>query len=304
MSTEKAFGAPAKTILLVGATGNLGGLIARALLDKGAKLRLLVRPGSRAKLAPDVAAAAEIVEDEAGAFEGVNTVVSALQGGSEAIIDAQLRFLRAARAAGVRRFIPSSFSFNFFGLAEGENVNSDWRREFARRADAERGAVEVVHILNGCFLDRGVLFGFLGAFDLDQDKAYLWGDGNHTMDFTTYADTAAYTAETALADGSLPREFCVAGESLTFHELVKETEAGLGRPITVKTLGTLADLDGEIARRLQAEPANMLAWLPMMYWRGMLNGKGQLGPLMNARYPAIHPTGVRQYLKSLAAVRA
>lgn len=304
MSTERGFGEPAKTILLVGATGNLGGFIARALLDKGAKLRLLVRPGSRVKLSPDVATAVEILEDEAGAFEGVYTVVSALSTGSEALMDAQLRFLRAARAAGARRFIPSSFSLNFFGLAEGENVNSDWRREFARRADEERGAVEVVHVLSGCFLDMGVLFRFLGAFDLDKDEAYLWGDGKHKMDFTTYADTAAYTAEAALADESLPREFCVAGESLTFDELVNETAAGLERPITVKTLGTLADLDDEIARRLQAEPDNMSSWLPLMFWRGMLNGNGKLGPLMNARYPAIHPTGVRQYLKSMAAANA
>lgn len=304
MSTEKGNREPAKTILLVGATGNLGGLIARALLAKGAKLRLLVRPGSRVKLSADVAAASEIVEDEAGAFDGVYTVVSAVQGGPEAIVDAQLRFLRAARAAGARRFIPSAFSFNFFGLAEGENFNSDWRREFARRAEEERGTVEVVHVLNGCFLDMGVLFGFLGAFDLKKGEAYLWGDGNNKMEVTTYADTAAYTAEAALADGPQPREFFVAGESLTFHELVNETAAGLGRPITVKKLGTLADLDRETARRLQTEPGNMFSWLPLMYWRGMLNGKGKLGPLMNAQYPAIHPTGVRQYVKSMTAVNA
>ncbi|MBK1693369.1 hypothetical protein CKO09_01255 [Chromatium weissei] len=304
MNTKIELGASMKTILLVGATGNLGELIARALLDKGVKLRLLVRSGSRAKLALDVAAVAEIVEDEVGACDGVDAVVSAIQGGPETIIDAQLRWLRAARAAGVRRFIPSSFSFNFFGLADGENFNSDWRREFARRADEERGAVEVVHVLNGCFLDTGVLFGFLGAINLDQNEAYLWGDGNHKMQFTTYADTAAYTAEVALTDAPLPREFCVAGASLTFHELVSETEAGLERPITVKTLGTLADLDAEIARRLQAEPSNVFAWLPLMYWRGMLNGKGQFESLMNTQYPAIHPVGVREYLKNMAAVNA
>lgn len=27
-----------------------------------------------------------------------------------------------------------------------------------------------------------------------------------------------------------------------------------------------------------------------MYWRAMLNGKGKLGPLMNARHTVIHPT--------------
>jgi nucleoside-diphosphate-sugar epimerase len=304
MSIERGCGKPVKTILLVGATGNLGALVARELLAKGAAPRLLVRPGSRVKLPADVAATSEIVEDETGAFDGVYSVVSAVQGGPETIIDAQLKFLRAARKAGVRRFIPSSFSFNFFRLAEGENFNSDWRREFARRAEEERGAVEVVHVLNGCFLDRGVLFGFLGAFDLEKGEAYLWGDGNNKMEFTTYADTAAYTAEAALADASLPRELFVAGESLTFHELVNETAAGLGQPITVKNFGTLADLDEEIARRLQAEPGKMFSWLPLMYWRGMLNGKGKLGPLMNSQYPGIHPVGVRQYVKSTTAVKA
>jgi uncharacterized protein YbjT (DUF2867 family) len=114
-----------KRVLVIGGTGSLGGHIARALLERGAKPRLLVRPGSRGKLAPELAAAAEVVEDEAGAFEGVHTVVSAVQGGPDAIVDTQLRLLRAASAAGVRRFIPSDFSFNIFGLAEGENINSD-----------------------------------------------------------------------------------------------------------------------------------------------------------------------------------
>lgn len=98
MGTERKGGEPVKTILLVGATGSLGSQIALALLTKGAKLRLLVRPGSRAKLAADVAAASEIVENEASAFDGVYTVVSAVQGGPETIVDAQLNLLRAARS--------------------------------------------------------------------------------------------------------------------------------------------------------------------------------------------------------------
>ena len=299
MYTETERRESEKTVLLIGATGGLGGLIARALLDKmdeGANLRLLVRSGSRDKLAADVAGESEVVENEAGAFDGVHTVVSAVQGGPDTIVDAQLEWLRAARAAGVRRFIPSDYSMDLFGLDEGENVNSDWRRNFARRAGEERGTVEVVHVLNGCFLDKGVLFRFLGAFDLEKDEAYLWGEGEEKMDFTTYYDTAAYTAEAALDDRPLPEKFFVAGESLTFHELVDETAAGLGRQITVKKLGTLADLDAEIDRCLKANPDNMLSWLPLMYWRGMLNGKGKLGPLINAQYPEVHPTGVRGYV--------
>ena len=110
-----------KTVLLVGGTGNLGGLIGRELLKRGARLRLLVRPGSRSKVPADLAQAAEIVEDEQTAFQDVFTVVSAVQGGPETIVDAQLRFLRAARKAGVRRFIASDYSMNLFTVPEGDS---------------------------------------------------------------------------------------------------------------------------------------------------------------------------------------
>ncbi len=239
------------------------------------------------------------MDDLAGALDGVDTVVSAVQGGPETIIDTQLGLLRAARDAGVRRFIPSDFSMNLFGLAEGENINSDWRRAFARQAATESGAMEVVHVLQGCFLDAGVLFGFLNAIDLDKNEAYLWGDGNADMQFTTYADTADYTAEVALDDQPVPSPFFVAGDSLNFHELVAETSGGLGRALTVRQMGTLHDLDGEIQARMAREPNDPRAWLPLMYWRGMLNGKGALGPLMNQRYPQIRPTTVREYVSTL-----
>ena len=91
---------PEKTVLVIGATGTFGALIARALLDKvdeGVNLRLLVRPGSRDKLAADVAEKSEVVENETDAFDGVHTVVSAVRGGPETIVDSQLEWLRAAR---------------------------------------------------------------------------------------------------------------------------------------------------------------------------------------------------------------
>ena len=64
------------------------------------------------------------------------------------------------------------------------------------------------------------------------------------------------------------------------------------------------NLDSAIKTRYAAEPANVPAWLPLMYWRAMLNGSGKLGPLMNDRYPDIRPTGVREYVARLATERA
>jgi len=297
-----------KIVVLAGASGNLGSLIANAILERpGMTSRALVRSGSRQKVASLSERGAEIVEVDlegpggsealSKALTGAFSVVSALQGGADVIVDAQTRLLEAAKHTGVRRFIPSDFSYNMFGLFDGDNINTDLRLFFARHAKQARGNVEVVHVLNGCFLDRRVLFGFLGAIDPVSRRTFLWGDGKAKMDFTTYEDTARFTAQAAVDPGPLPVEFNVAGDTLDFPELVEAYEDASGKPLTVVQMGSLDDMDAEIFRRRQAEPHNIFGFLPLMYWRAMLSGKGKLGPLVNAHYSHIHPLTVRDYAR-------
>lgn len=294
-----------KTIAIVGGTGSLGVLIVEALLSQpDVQVRMLVRPGSRAKADAFKQRGVELVEGDLGPgsepalaslCEGAFSVISAAQGGPDIIVEGQQRLLKAARTAGVRRFIPSDYSLNLFGLDEGQNMNSDWRRRFAQIAGAERGNTEVVHLLNGCFLDRRVLFGFLGAFDLNRKIAYVWGDGNQPMDFTTLGDTASYIAEVATDESPVPEIFGVAGDVLTFQELVRAYESASGKRLTVERLGSLADLEAKIAKLQTEDPANFLAYLPLMYYGPMLSGKGKVEP-MNSRYPNVKPTSVAEYV--------
>ena len=295
-----------KTIVLVGATGTLGKQIAAALSQHtGVRLRCLVRAESRAKAGPLAARGAQVLEGNLDAdheevlhtlCQGAYTVISAVQGGPEVLIDGQRRLLQAARAAGVRRFIPSDYAFDFFALEEGENPHSDWRRAFAQIAEEERGSLEVVHLLNGCFLDRRVLFGFLGAFNLERGEAYLWGDGHKQMDFTTYHDVARYAAALALDTGVLPERFQVAGDVLNFHELVEAYEDASGNPLTVRRLGSFYDLDLHLAALQERAPDDLMTVLPFMYYRAMLSGKAKLDTLHNDHYPHIRPTTVREYV--------
>lgn len=295
-----------QTIALVGGTGALGTLIGNALLDKpDVQLRLLVRPGSRDKAAEFEQRGAQVVEGGVGPddgkalalfCEGASTVISAVQGGPEIIIDGQTQLLRAARDAGIRRFIPSDYSLDLFKVKPGNIVTSDMRLHFASVADGERGNVEVVHVLNGGFLDRGVLFGFIRVIDVARQTAFVWGDGKQLMDWTTYADTALYTAEAAVDERPVPRKFCVAGDVLDFDGIVQAYEAGSGRKLRVERLGSLEDLDARIDELKQTAPSNFLAYLPLMYYRSVLNGEGKLDELMNGRYPTIRPTTVREYV--------
>ena len=66
--------------------------------------------------------------------------------------------------------------------------------------------------------------------------------------------------------------------------------------IRVERLGSLDDLDARIDQLQKADPANLLAYLPLMYYRSVLNGEGKLDALMNDRYPSIRPTTVREYV--------
>jgi hypothetical protein len=295
-----------KTIALAGGSGHLGSLIADAVLAKpDAQLRLLVRPGSRSKVAQLEKRGAQVVEGALGADSGgalaslcagAYSVISAVQGGPDVIIDGQALLLRAAREAGVRRFIPSDYSLDLFKVRPGQIPTSDMRRTFASVADSERGQVEVVHVLNGGFLDRGVMFGFIRVIDPEKRTAYLWGDGMKPMDWTTYADTAAYTVEAAADERPVPSKLCVVGDVLDFQGIVRAYESGTGKKLRVERLGSLEDLDARIAQLQQGGPANFRSFLPLMYYRSVLNGEGKLDELMNGRYPSIRPTTVRDYV--------
>jgi nucleoside-diphosphate-sugar epimerase len=293
-----------KLIVVAGGAGRLGRLIVNALLEHpGVRVRVLVRDPAKpdvATLASDrvelVAFDATGVSDaaRAAAVRGAFAVVSTLQGGPDVIIGAQLALLRAAKAAGARRFIPSDYSFDFFALPEGINVNSDWRRtlgELARNEVTE--AFEVVHVLQGMFADRGVL-GFLGLLDADKGVVRYWGDGKTPIDWTTWEDTARFAAAAALDDRKVPERLYVSGDRMDVLTFASTWEAAHGKQLTRERLGSLDDLAAEIKRRLSAEPGNMFAWLPLMYARGAFGGQALLGPSHNALYPDIRPETVAQ----------
>ena len=132
-------------IVLAGATGELGLLIAHHLRRRGAAVRALVRPESRRSAEAEslrlqgadvVAVDYGSVADLTRACQGAACVVSALSGLRPVIVEAQTRLLAAAVAAGGPRFIPSDYSADFTRLPAGSNRNFDLRREFQRRLDA------------------------------------------------------------------------------------------------------------------------------------------------------------------------
>jgi nucleoside-diphosphate-sugar epimerase len=291
-----------KVILVAGATGNLGERIVKALLQKGAEVRILVRPTSNAEKINDLQRLGAKVfkvnmtdeQEIAEECNGVDCVVSALSGLEDVIIDAQKILLDAALAACVRRFIPSDFSLDFTNLPAGQNRNLDFRRKFHQYLDTKN--IASTTIFNGPFAD--LLKNEMPMILFKQKKILYWGNADYRMDFTTMDDTAEFTANVAL-EPSTPRFLRIAGDQITARELAATMSDITGntfrlfRPGGLRLLGIITKIAKTIAPgKKELYPA----WQGMQYMRDMLDERGKIDVYDNNRYPNMKWTSVKEML--------
>ena len=290
------------TIVVAGATGNLGRRIVTALLQRGASVVALYREGSSSEtvkrlqglgartLSVDWSSASQI----AAACYGASCVVSALNGLREVIVETQTVLLQAAVRAHVPRFIPSDYSIDFVKFPPGENRNLDLRRDFHKRLD--QAPISATSIFNGAFAE--MLTGQMPLILFRLKRVLCWGNADQQMDFTTIENTAAFTANAAL-DSSTPRFLRIAGDQLSARELAVVVSEVTGdrfrlfRPGGLRLLGAVI----KIARILSPGTSELYpAWQGMQYMRNMFDGRAKLQPLDNSRYPGIHWTTAREVL--------
>ncbi len=289
-------------IVLAGATGNLGGRIAAALMKRGGKVRAIVRRGTVPEkieaLRRRGVAIAEVdfskVDELARACAGAACVVSALAGLREVIVEAQASLLEAAVRAGVPRFIPSDFSIDFTKLAPGTNRNLDLRREFHRRL--EGALLAATSIFNGMFME--LLTGQAPIVLFKWKRVVYWGDPDQPLDFTTIDNTAEFTAAAAL-DSSAPRFLRIAGDQVSARGLAEVAGEVTGNKFRLFRAGSLRTLERliRITRTLFPQSGALYPpWQGMQYLHNMFSGAAKLEPLDNDRYPGIHWTTVREFL--------
>ena len=275
---------------VAGATGNLGGRIVTALLEKGADVRALVRPASDAAKVDELKQkGVQIIESEmtdaaelVPALAGVDVVVSALQGLHDVIVGTQSVILDAAVAAGVPRFIPSDFASDFTKLQPGDNRNFDLRRAFMAYLD--KAPIRATSILNGAFAD--LLLHDMPMLSFKTKEVGYWDDPNWAIDFTTMDDTAAYTAAAAL-DADTPRLLRIASFQISPNELAAVAGAVNETPFAVMSRGSRADLAAHNKRERAAHPEGeqqlYSSWQQGQYMYSMFSVQND--PIDNARYP-------------------
>ncbi|QDK81317.1 NmrA family protein [Spirosoma sp. KCTC 42546] len=290
------------TIVVAGGTGDLGGRITNALLDKGADVRALVRSTTDpAKVEKLVERGVQVVwvdlSDVAGlaqACVGASCVISALQGLRDVIVDAQSALLDAALAAGVPRFIPSDFSSDFTKLTVGDNRNFDLRREFNAHLDTKPG-IAGTSILNGAFAE--LLTYNIPFLNFKKKQVGYWERADWRVDFTTMDNTAAFTAAAAM-DSATPRVLRIASFQISANELTAVAREITGEDFTLVRMGSRDELAAYNKRERAAHPEGEQDvypdWQRGQYMHSMFSVQND--PLDNNRYPDIHWTRVQEVL--------
>ncbi len=289
------------TVLVAGATGMLGNRIATHLLDQSdVTVRLLLRDAVLADPAKAQGVdalvgrgAIVVIGDVAdppsldAASAGVDVVISALQGGPDIIVDGQIALAQAAARNGARRFLPSDFAIDLFAAPEGAP-----QFNMRRRADREIDALplQVVHVLNGAFMDLMLDPATAGLIDLTKGTVMLWGTGDEAFDLTTVEDTARFTAKLATDPADLSGVRYLSGARASFNEIIAQTERLTGTTLTRTVLGTAEDL-----HRITAAAADPWSVVPQWYFLSMLTVP-PFPTTENDRYPDARPTGLRDYL--------
>lgn len=294
------------TVLVAGATGDLGARIVRALLDHDhdVRIRALSRSGSSpaaerlGALSDRVSLVTAAYADHRAlvtALAGVDVVVSALSGTRSVIVDAQTALLGAAVEAGVPRIVPSDYSADYRAITPGTNRNFELRREFAATLDA--APVRATSVLNGAFTD--MLTGQAPMILFDRRTVLYWSSPDQVLDFTTKDDTAWVTARVAL-DPDAPRVVEVAGDRVTARSVADTLSRLTGTRFRTQWAGTASTLSAmaRIGRRLStaddAEP--FPAWQGMQYFVSMFSGEAELHHVANDRYGPHDWTTVRDVL--------
>jgi uncharacterized protein YbjT (DUF2867 family) len=175
-----------QNVALVGASGQLGAPILKALIDSGKfTVTVVSRTGSKSTFPSGVKvvyADYASVSSLTAAFQGQDAVVSAV--GTDGLLGQSLLF-DAAVAAGVKRFLPSEFGSDISVPAVATLPVFGYKvatRKHIEAAVAGGADITYTYVINGGFLDWGLQVGFLLA--TSAGKPTIYNDGNAVFSST------------------------------------------------------------------------------------------------------------------------
>ncbi|MBT8185311.1 MAG: aromatic alcohol reductase [Eudoraea sp.] len=292
-----------KNVLIVGATGNLGPHIVKALVKNGHQVSALMRSTSIAdnsKTQPLTDQGVELLE---GNFEDYDSLRKACHekdvviscAGADQILN-QIHLARAAKESGVERFIPSEFGLDPF-VAEKGSCDLFDAKAAVQEQIKETGVGFTPIYTNGFMEFWATGLGELGV-PSPPDRAKVFGDGNMSTYMTALSDIGQYTAAIVEDPETINKEVLIATTSSTQNEMISLWEDISGKTVE-KEFVSPDQLDETI--NASTTPESMLTRIFTQLHRSVwIKGEAnkERKEVLNAvtRYPDIQPLSLKAYL--------
>jgi len=251
-------------ILVVGATGNLGGAVTRMLLAQDQPIRILAR--SQSNYQPLAEAGAQVVLGDLkqrgsldAACQGADTVIttanSAARGGEDTVqtvdLEGNRNLIDAAKAAGIRQFIFVSV------LGADPNSPVPFIQAKGKTEDAlrESGIPYTILAPNGYM--EVMVAGIVGMPALMGQPVTIVGGGRRKHSFISVGDVAAFILAAIGNPAAINQKLLLGGpQPLSFRDAVAIYARVLGHRIQVRSVAP-----GEPVPGLPQMVAQLLAGL-------------------------------------------
>jgi NADH dehydrogenase len=284
-------------ILVAGATGQLGGLIARRLLEQGQEVRVLVRPQSDHQALVNAGGRPVLgdLKDRASldpACQGIDAVIttanSAQRRGADTPqtvdLEGNRNLIDAAKAAGVRQFI--------FTSALGADPSSPvpfLRAKGQSETYLRESGVPFTILAPNIFME--VWMGMVIGLPLrDGRPVTLVGEGRRKHTFISMQDVAAFATVAVGHPAAIDQYLPLGGpEALSFQDAVAVFERVLGRSIPVESVAPGEPVPG------LPEAVQPLFWMMDTY-------DSPLEMEQTARTFGVHQTRLEDYVRRAFAV--
>ena len=229
-------------ILVVGATGLVGGMIARELLRQGHALRILTRsdPAYQELVAVGAQAAPGDLKDPASlarACEGVDALITTASAGQRGGVDTpqsvdlegNRNLIAAARAAGVKQFI----------YVSALTASVDHPVALARAKAETEATLRDSGLAYTIIAANGIMDVMLPLLVGDRVRAgqpvTLVAEGRRRHSYVAAHDVAAFAVAAIGHPAALNRRVAVGGpQPLSWRDIVAEYERSLGRSLSVR----------------------------------------------------------------------
>jgi len=179
-------------VALVGATGNIGPAILKALLDNDFEVTILTREGSTSTDTLSSHPRQKIAKINLSDVNSITPALHGIQGivsnmASHALLSQKV-LIDAAIAAGVQRFIPSDFGSDL-SVAANKTVPFNKPKveihEYIESQIKSHPSFSYTSVITGPFFDWSLRAGLFG--DLQSHTATLWDNGTTPVSTTTLA---------------------------------------------------------------------------------------------------------------------